>query len=92
MEKHLNDSKLQSLYNYKTEGEYLFIQRWREIFNNRTIDAYRNRIKNTHSILVELLMIIDKTKKGIIQENHIETIKNECLRKLSNDETFKNLV
>jgi len=89
MEKHLNDSKLQSLYNYKTEGEYLFIQRWREIFNNRTIDAYRNRIKNTHSILVELLMIIDKTKKGIIQENHIETIKNECLRKLSNDETFK---
>ena len=26
MEKHLNDSKLQSLYNYKTEGEYLFIQ------------------------------------------------------------------
>ena len=68
------------------DSQQFFIRLWCELFNSDTIDSYRVRVMNAHSILKELEEVInDKLSENIISMNHINCVAREAERILSED-------
>lgn len=89
MESNLKNSILRE-HNIISEGQCVFIQRWREVFNDKTIDTYKCRLTNAHGILVEYLDIIKKVNASIIQDSNIKPVTEESIKKLKSDTVLKN--
>lgn len=89
MESNFNNSDLLR-FNINTKGQCLFIQRWREIFNDKTIDRYKCRLTNAHSILDEYLDVLKKINQSIIKESNLLPLFDECLKKIKDDSILKN--
>ena len=70
-----------------TAGQKYFVFRWLELYNQYTIDSFRYRAMNSHSIINELLNVIVSVEKGIWNEVNIKLVKEEALDVI---ETFAN--
>lgn len=88
MESGLNNSILDKS-NIVSNGQCVFVQRWREIFNSKTFETYKCRLTNSHGILEEYLDILKKVNSGMINESNIEPVKIECIKKITDDSVFK---
>ncbi|MCM3393148.1 hypothetical protein [Cytobacillus oceanisediminis] len=64
MESKLNDSILKGIYQFNTESQCLFIQKWRELLFYKTINSYQYKLRNIHSILSEIKNLINDIKLG----------------------------
>ncbi|MDO3408174.1 hypothetical protein QWJ34_00185 [Saccharibacillus sp. CPCC 101409] len=51
----MNNDRLENEWGLSSKGQILFCQKWAELFHPNTIDSYRFRTRNLHSLLVELL-------------------------------------
>lgn len=90
MERGLQNSSLKSKYDIVNEGEVFFLQKIREMFHHRTINTYQVKLRNTHYILEETLMVIEYIKQGKITSANLKDLlleskkfveKDICLRK-----------
>lgn len=85
MDINLKNSFLNERYNISTKGQCLFIQRWIEMFNKKTIDTYKPRLTNTHSILEEYVDVLKKIHTSVLMESHKDHIHNEANKKIQKD-------
>ena len=81
-----NDQLLMRQYGFAHAGQCLFLQRWLEMFNPRTLPTYQFRIHNSHGLLKEALAIIDEARSG---HGHLEDILQECRARLEEDSCLK---
>ena len=73
-----------------TAGQKYFVFRWLELYNQYTIDSFRYRAMNSHSIINELLNVIVSVEKGIWNEVNIKLVKEEALDVIIKDLVLKN--
>lgn len=85
MERNLNDSMLSRKYILETDGQILFIQKWREMLHHKTINTYQVKLRNTHYILEETLMVIEYIKQGIISTSNLKDLLLESKKLVEND-------
>lgn len=85
MEGFLSDSILKQRYKLETEGQILFVQKWRELFHHKTINTYQVKLRNTHYILEEILMVIEFIKKGAITSANLKDLLLEAKRIVEKD-------
>lgn len=74
MEKLLNDSRLRNRYKIENDGQILFVQKWREMFNHKTINTYQVKLRNTHYILEETLKVIESIKRDVISSSNLKDL------------------
>lgn len=84
VESALDDNYL-SLRGLDGPGQYMFVQRWTELLNPRTIASYRVRILNAHQALLELREAIESILVGTEKSSHFDAVRDECLVLLKQD-------
>lgn len=89
MKAKLNNSVLKEVYNFSTPGEYLFAQKWSEMFHHQTINTYKFRLRNTRTILKEAKETLLEVKQGIVKANNLHDLILECRKHLEKDICFK---
>jgi len=70
-------------------SQKLFIERWAELFNRYTIDIYRVRFHNSHTILRELLDLITTIESIELPLKHLQWVAQEAGQIISRDPLIK---
>lgn len=69
------------------DGVIIFLQRWLEIFEPRTLDTYQYSIINIIAGMKEYLDVIDKTLDGsFLTNDNVESCRLELLRTFNEDD------
>ncbi|MGF9977333.1 hypothetical protein [Viridibacillus arvi] len=89
MLKMMNNSILMDQYNFSTESECLFAQKWREMFLPGTINTYQFKLRNAHTILEETKDVIRMIKKQNISTANLPDLLLECKKHLEKDRCIK---
>ncbi|MCA0149711.1 hypothetical protein LCD52_13000 [Rossellomorea vietnamensis] len=89
MKAKLNNSTLQELYKFSSDGQCLFIQKWSELFFYKTINTYQFKLRNSHTILKETKSVLDLMKSHSISPANLKDLIQECKKHLEKDLSFK---
>ncbi|MDE3841057.1 hypothetical protein C0966_17485 (plasmid) [Bacillus methanolicus] len=89
MEAKLNDSILKKNYQFESEAQCLFIQKWRELLFYKTINSYQYKLRNIHSILLEIKDVINNIKLEIISISNLKDLILETKKLLERDVVIK---
>jgi hypothetical protein len=84
LERGLDDTYLASK-GLESSGQYMFIQRWTELLNPRTIGTYRVRVLNAHQALIELQRINQLKRRGSVSDANFTATRDECRSLVKDD-------
>lgn len=70
---------------FATNEHRLFCELWAELFNQNTVDTYRPRVMNAHTILRELISVIDDRKENEAAIINAHFVAEEAIEILSRD-------
>lgn len=84
LERGLDDAYLASK-GLESSGQYMFIQRWTELLNPRTIGTYRVRVLNAHQALIELQRINQLKRRGSVSDANFTATRDECRSLVKDD-------
>ncbi|QEL82834.1 hypothetical protein DN407_30875 (plasmid) [Bacillus sp. JAS24-2] len=85
MEAKLNNSYLAENKNIQLESQCLFIQKWRELLFQKTINTYQFRLRNSHSILKETKEVLEFIKSDVLSPANLQDLILECRKHLQKD-------
>lgn len=72
-------------YNYSSESQCLFLQKWRELLFYKTINSYQFKMRNIYSILKEINEVISDIKTDTISMANIHDLILETKKLLVKD-------
>ncbi|EJR28502.1 MULTISPECIES: hypothetical protein [Bacillus cereus group] len=90
MEAKLNNTYLKKTANIPLESQCLFIQKWRELLFQKTINTYQFRLRNSHSILKETKEVLEFIKSDILSPANLQDLILECRKHLQKDLCLRN--
>lgn len=79
---------LRNKYGCTTPEECAFVQRWLELLHRKSLDTYAVKMRNTHSILREMLDTLAQVQNGVIHAFNLSALKDEAIDLLNNDLTL----
>lgn len=85
MDPQLSNSNLTTKYGFTNLGLFVFIQRWTELFDYKTIDSYQFHVRNSYWIIKEILDTISLVRSGTIYFANLPPLISEARDRVLND-------
>lgn len=88
MEKGLNDKNLAAT-GLTSLGQFIFVQKWIELFNYRTLDSYQYKLFNSLGLIGEMLKVVPSIRRGVAVYANIYALIEECAQRIETDPCLK---
>ena len=82
------NDELRRSHGCQNEEQMVFIQRWLELFHDKTLDTYAVKMRNSLSILQEMLATVNLVLEEKAKSRYIHDLKEEAVSILIADEAL----